>query len=428
MNPQIILGVTTIFVSPIINFLITKALTYGADQLRLVWGVKGELKKLAHTLELIEAVLDDAENRQVETNLLVKRWLEKLKDVAYDAGDVLDELQHKILQRTMKKKSFGFGFKIANKIKDVNKKLDGITKDMKRFNFINQLGASGANTVWIGNIPETSSNINDPAAVVGRIDDKIKILYLLTQESYSVVRITGMGGIGKTTLAQSVYANADDHFTIKIWVSVSRKSNIEGIFRDLLGTSFDHHSSLNDILDRLKERLKVGKCLIVLDDVWMDHGIDVGELLKDLLSLTCQGSKILMTMRNTKDIPPMTDCRYIIYQLQVLSKNDCWSIIKKIAFGLDGAKETTDLIDIGKKIAGKCGGLPLAAKTLGCLLYSKKDSGEWLSILNNPIWNLSTEENRENKTISLLKFSYDCNYMKSYSTPKSLVSIPNPTS
>ncbi|RZC86852.1 hypothetical protein C5167_030208 [Papaver somniferum] len=165
-----------------------------------------------------------------------------------------------------------------------------------------------------------------------------------------------MGGIGKTTLAQSVYANADDHFTIKIWVSVSRKSNIEGIFRDLLGTSFDHHSSLNDILDRLKERLKVGKCLIVLDDVWMDHGIDVGELLKDLLSLTCQGSKILMTMRNTKDIPPMTDCRYIIYQLQVLSKNDCWSIIKKIAFGLDGAKETTDLIDIGKKIAGKCGG------------------------------------------------------------------------
>ncbi|KAI3967610.1 hypothetical protein MKW92_003485 [Papaver armeniacum] len=80
----------------------------------------------------------------------------------------------------------------------------------------------------------------------------------------------------------------------------------------------------------------VGKCLVVLDDVWTNHGIGVDELLKDLLSMSCEGSKILMTMRSTEDIPPMTDRRYIIYQLQGLPEADCWSIIKNIAFGHGG--------------------------------------------------------------------------------------------
>ncbi|XP_026379677.1 putative disease resistance protein RGA3 [Papaver somniferum] len=388
----------TIFVSPIVRLLIAKVSTYCSVDLALVWSVNGELKRLAQTLKLIEVVLDDAEKRQVENNLLVN-WLGELKDVAYDAEDILAELQYKLLRNKMKKRTYGFGFKIAYKIRSVNTKLDGITNNMKRFNFINQLGSSGTN----GNIPETSSNINDPAAVVGRMDDISKILDLLNQEIFSVVRITGMGGIGKTTLAQLVYAIAD-HFQIKMWVSVSRKSNIEEIFRDLLGPNFDRHSSLEDIVDRLKERLMVGKCLIVLDDVWMNRDINVQELLKDLLSMSCKGSKILMTTRSTVAIPPMTDCRYMIYQLQGLPKYDCWSIIKKIAFGHDGARETTDLVNIGKQIASKCGGLPLVAKTLGGLLYSKKDKGEWLSILNSQIWNLPTEQNKIN---SLLKLSYD---------------------
>ncbi|MCL7035550.1 hypothetical protein MKW94_020378, partial [Papaver nudicaule] len=75
-----------------------------------------------------------------------------------------------------------------------------------------------------------------------------------------------------------------------------------------------------------------GKCLIVLDDVWTTR-IDVDELLKDLLSISCQGSKILMTMRSAEDITPMTDCRYFKYQLQGLPEDDCWSIIKNVAFG-----------------------------------------------------------------------------------------------
>ncbi|RZC84765.1 hypothetical protein C5167_047552 [Papaver somniferum] len=69
---------------------------------------------------------------------------------------------------------------------------------------------------------ETSSHISDSSAVVGRIDEKLEIIKLLNQDDYSVVRITGMGGMGKTTLAQFVYANtSDDTFVVKKWIDQS---------------------------------------------------------------------------------------------------------------------------------------------------------------------------------------------------------------
>ena len=43
------------------------------------------------TLRVIQAVLQDAERRQVSDNTL-KLWLSELKDLAYDANDLLDEL------------------------------------------------------------------------------------------------------------------------------------------------------------------------------------------------------------------------------------------------------------------------------------------------------------------------------------------------
>ncbi|KAI3898484.1 hypothetical protein MKW92_006333, partial [Papaver armeniacum] len=221
MNLQIDVAVATVFVSPIINFMIAKALTYCCDEIALARGVKGELKRLAGTLQKIEAVLHDAEKQLVERNRLVKIWLEELEDVARDAEDILSELQYELLGNQMKTGTCGFlsKNKMAHKIEDVNKKLDGITEDMKKFNFNNLPGGSGSNTLMMKNIPETFSHMNDSAAVVGRNNDKSKVLDLVNQESYSVVRITGMGGMGKTTLAQLVWKelteNDKDRFKVK---------------------------------------------------------------------------------------------------------------------------------------------------------------------------------------------------------------------
>ncbi|KAK2440224.1 putative disease resistance RPP13 protein [Trifolium repens] len=92
-----------------------------------------------------------------------------------------------------------------------------------------------------------------------------------------------------------------------------------------------------------------------------------------------------------------------IQKLEPLSNDECWSLLSKHALGSDefhDSKNTT-LEEIGRKIAKKCGGLPIAAKTLGGLLRSKVDTKEWTSILNSNVWNLPN-----NNILPALHLSY----------------------
>uniref|UniRef100_A0A2P2MWJ5 Uncharacterized protein MANES_11G004600 n=1 Tax=Rhizophora mucronata TaxID=61149 RepID=A0A2P2MWJ5_RHIMU len=49
------------------------------------------LKKLKNKLTIINRVLDDAEDKR-HTDPFVKQWHDELKDVVYDAEDLLDEI------------------------------------------------------------------------------------------------------------------------------------------------------------------------------------------------------------------------------------------------------------------------------------------------------------------------------------------------
>lgn len=98
-----------------------------------------------------------------------------------------------------------------------------------------------------------------------------------------------------------------------------------------------------------------------------------------------QGSKIVVTTRSkmvasiTGTVPP--------YYLGDLADDDCFSLFLKCAFrGKDNLFPT--LVEIGKEIVKKCGGVPLAVKTLGRLLYMKTDEKEWLQIRDNEIWEI----------------------------------------
>ena len=67
------------------------------QEVRLVVGVDKEVKKLTSNFQAIQAVLVDAEQRQVKETT-VRVWLDKLKSVSYDVDDVLDEWNSAILK------------------------------------------------------------------------------------------------------------------------------------------------------------------------------------------------------------------------------------------------------------------------------------------------------------------------------------------
>ena len=103
-----------------------------------------------------------------------------------------------------------------------------------------------------------------------------------------------------------------------------------------------------------------------------------------------KGSRILVTTRKT-NVATMMESSLII-NLGVLSSDVCWLIIKKIAFSNDYGEQYRDLEDLGKQLANKCQGLPLAAKILGSYLRGKMSKKEWEKVLHNDLWKLEDIE------------------------------------
>ncbi|MED6149424.1 hypothetical protein PIB30_062235 [Stylosanthes scabra] len=73
------------------------------------------------------------------------------------------------------------------------------------------------------------------------------------------------------------------------------------------------------------------------------------------------------------------------YFLNGLSNDYCWSIFAANA-SFPESNGCSELEEIGKMIVERCDGLPLAAETLGRLLYSEHRVEEWKKILLSDIW------------------------------------------
>eukprot|EP00268_Persea_americana_P053499 TRINITY_DN6059_c0_g1_i5.p1 TRINITY_DN6059_c0_g1~~TRINITY_DN6059_c0_g1_i5.p1 ORF type:complete len:322 (-),score=57.81 TRINITY_DN6059_c0_g1_i5:505-1401(-) len=241
----------------------------------------------------------------------------------------------------------------------------------------------------------TSSIIEDEPIVFGRETDREKVVGLLTSDDDSlaansgiqVVPICGMGGLGKTTLAQLAYNDERvvKHFEVKAWVYVSQDFNLirlaNAIVKSVTGSD-PHLTNLDPFQVSIKEALKGKKFLLVLDDVWNENCSD-WDALRAPLMFGARGSRILVTTRSKTVSQRVSSNMGTVptHFLRGLSDDDSWSLFERRAF-VDGDSDAhPDLVKIGKKIINKCNGLPLAVKTLGGLLRSVVDVVEWEAIL-----------------------------------------------
>ncbi|XP_030940125.1 putative disease resistance protein RGA1 [Quercus lobata] len=402
--------------------ILSKLIPLVTEQIGLFWGFNDELTRLRDSVELIQSVLADADRRQ-EREEAVRLWLRRLKDLAYDADDVLDELAYEILRRKveirnqMKRKvCFFFSFsnpiafriKMANKVKTISESLKRINEEADRFGLAREKLVNAILAI----IPnrETDSFI-DHSEVVGRGDHVLEIVDLLlsaTNQQLSVIPIVGMAGLGKTTVAKLVYNHelVKRHFDKTIWVCVSDDFNDKRILREALESLTHQPSALenkNTILECLKKELQGKRYLLILDDVWNEVPMKWNTLRNCLLGINSSvGNSIILTTRSdnvakiTETIPQ--------HNLKKLSKDECWSIIKKKVSLNERVQLTLELEAIGRDIAKKCGGVPLAAEVLGGTMSRKKEKSEWLAIQNNEIWN---SLNVSNEMLPILKLSFD---------------------
>ncbi|XP_011015273.1 PREDICTED: putative disease resistance protein RGA3 [Populus euphratica] len=350
------------------------------QEVRLVVDVKNEVEKLTSSFRAIQAVLANAEERQLEDGY-VKLWLDQLKDVSYDMDDVLDEWgtaiaksQSKVHEHPSKNKkkvcSFmifscfrvrevGLRRRIAYKIKELNERIDVIVIVKNMFDF-KSLEAG----IKQHEHHETASVI-DVKDVKGRENDKDRVMKMLfsTESSQGpalrTISLVGMGGIGKTTLAKLVYNDlkVENHFDKRIWVCVSDPFDeitiAKAILQDLK-ESTQNLIKLQTLLEKIQSLIRGKKFLLVLDDLWNEDSTK-WEQLKDSLECGClPGSRILATTRKrnvatSMGSSPSTD----ILELGLLSTDECCSLFSKLAFSENESRERGDLDEIGRKIAAK---------------------------------------------------------------------------
>ncbi|GAB2300981.1 hypothetical protein Dimus_035018 [Dionaea muscipula] len=293
-------------------------------------------------------MLSDAEKKQVESQQ-VRGWLEKLRSVVYDADDLFDEFNDHAheegveegvdaRQHSLQREKLGEQYRLVKKL---DQQLDIVL-------------AAGLGS------RETYSFVAADQ-VIGREEDKKAIVEMLmldstVGENISVVLIVGMGGLGKTTLAQLVFNDdkIEKHF-----------ENPEGV-------------EIDKLQKQLREIIGGKKYLLVLDDLWNENPIRWRDL-ENLLMVGSMGSKILLTTRSRK--VAKISVKTTPYDSKGLSEGKSRSLFERVAFE---PGHSPDLVEVGKEIVKKCANVPLAIITLGGLLYGQEES-VWLSFKENEL-------------------------------------------
>ncbi|KAH0746986.1 hypothetical protein KY285_008643 [Solanum tuberosum] len=418
------LAVGGAFLSSALNVLFDRLAPHG-DLLNMFRKHKDHvqlLKKLKMTLRGLQIVLSDAENKQA-SNPSVSDWLNELRDAVDSAENLIEQVnyealrlkvegQHQNLAETSDQQvsdlnlclSDDFFRNIKDKLEETIETLEVLEKQIGRLGLKDHFGSTKQET----RIPSTS--LVDDSDIFGRQSEIEDLIDRLMSEDASgkkltVIPIVGMGGLGKTTLAKAVYNDekVKDHFGLKAWFCVSEAYDAFRITKGLLQEigSFDSkdvHNNLNQLQVKLKENLKGKKFLIVLDDVWNDNYNEWVDL-RNIFVQGDIGSKIIVTTRK-ESVALILGNEQI--SMDNLSTEASWSLFKRHAFENMDPMGYPELEEVGKQIAAKCKGLPLALKTLAGMLRSKSEVEGWKRILRSEIWELP-----HNDILPALMLSYN---------------------
>ncbi|KAJ0974361.1 hypothetical protein J5N97_016326 [Dioscorea zingiberensis] len=379
----------------------------------MILGVKEELQRLQRRMRRIGHVLKDAEKRSIQDES-IKGWITELKDFMYDADDIIDRCMHegtKILQEQEVHESstsftvccgklspfscvqsLRFRHAIANDIKSLNDRLEEISKDKESFKLESSKSIDANAPSEVTKHRHSSSLLESDVVGSDIRDNSRRLVELLIKENEQkccVFSIVGMGGIGKTTLAQLIYNDPKikNNFLVTSWNCVSKLSDDTELLKEIIRNcngDYGKSTTIAELQLKLKDTIYDKHFFLVLDDVWDSH--KWLDLLKTPVESGAAKIRVLVTTRD-ENVARLIGAIDNIHRVKKLTTDSGWELCKKVFTGrnLEGMES---LRDIGMQIVEKCDGLPLAIKVIAGVLMTKDYSRrEWETVLENDAWN-----------------------------------------
>ncbi|RHN66518.1 putative P-loop containing nucleoside triphosphate hydrolase, leucine-rich repeat domain, L [Medicago truncatula] len=332
------------------------------------------LKKLKKSLLRVPNVLDDDEEKQI-INSIVIELLDGLRFAVYEVHNFVDEINTEALRckvETPASKVLKYLSSPFNPFNEaINCKLLKLTQRLERLTSSNVLRGT-----------RRSSPLVDESSIYGRDSDKEKLKHLLLSSDCDdsqirIISIVGIEGIGKTTFAELLYNDPEvnDKFEFKLWEYISTDFGILKFCETIL----EYITSQTISCDNMKPIF-----LLVLDGALGVCSVD-WILLTDILHAGKKGSRIIITTRDER-VPKSMQTFFYVHYLKPLESEDCWSLVARHAFGACNDKQRSNLEEIGREIAKKCYGIPLAAVSIAAFLRIELSPYYWNNVLMRDIW------------------------------------------
>ncbi|KAK4747941.1 hypothetical protein SAY87_014527 [Trapa incisa] len=368
--------------------------------------VKDQVESLQNELKLMQGLLEDADERQDKDNC-IRQWVSQIRDLAYEAEDVIEAYILKVAQPTDSKNYLTrlcICFEIHRSGKDIEKirsRVSDLARIMQAYGIIRTTPDQRSprspprvpHRVCLPHVDEVFVGMED--SIQDIVEKVVMVSSTGRHRHHRVVCIYGMGGLGKTSLAKKVYDDQDvrGRFDCFAWARVSKQFNEKKVLVKILSELIPTRQA--EISGMQKETLsktlygvlqEEKRCLIVLDDIWTE---EAWKSLKDAFPMeNMRSNMILLTTRNPELAAEVRIAHSgYVHEPRYLSDEERWELLKKKAFpkreGEDECVIRAEMETLGKSMLTQTGGLPLAVVVLGGVLARKKTLIEWDAVQRN---------------------------------------------
>ncbi|KAK1575137.1 hypothetical protein Q3G72_002974 [Acer saccharum] len=363
---------------------------------------KIQVQKTINNLHSLKIFLKDAEDREASSGFwsMNDQTVTRILKAIYSADDATELIRKELQQIKQRENQTSHPFmrsimslcsqrhfihemkKFKNEVRRlVKQKEKAVTSDgVDYHNNATRLSSSdNASRIFDFFLDETDESVGPNKLKMNEFFIKLKL-----DQFPKVIAVVGEAGLGKTTLATTLYnsVNVKQNFTNRAWIQDASWFDTRHVLVDILRQinqaelAVEATISEYQLMQKIGELLNGGRCLIVLEDVHVERT----QILETLLDSSEFDARIIITTRKVIILP--SQVAHFTLRLDRLNKKKSWKLFLKKVRVAEKDLNDSKLISLKEKILNICSGLPSAIILLGGLLSTKKrDYDDWYRVI-----------------------------------------------